>query len=288
MSGTLTICGTPLGNLEDVSLRVLRVLREVDCIAAEDTRRTLKLLNHYEIQTPLISFHEHNQKGKAPDILRQLSQGRNFALVSDAGMPCVSDPGQELVRLCHDNHIAVTAAPGPTAVTTALALSGFPAGRFVFEGFPPREHKRRKAVLEGIRHESRAVILYEAPHHLVELLRDLLDGGGNRRAAVIREMTKKHEEILHGDLESLLRHFEAEPPLGEFVIVLEALSAAKTSPQETPPVPERVSARVSAQERVAYYSRQGWDRKESMKQAARDLGVGKREIYRALLREEDE
>jgi 16S rRNA (cytidine1402-2'-O)-methyltransferase len=266
----LYICGTPLGNLEDITLRVLRLLKEVDCIAAEDTRHTLKLLNFYDIKKPLISFHEHNQKAKAPDLLRQLSQGQNIALVSDAGMPCISDPGQYLIKLCHENGIAVTAAPGPTAAMTALALSGCEAARFTFEGFLPRDNTKRKAILETIRGQRRAVVFYEAPHHLRELLLDLHAYAGNRRVALARELTKLHEEILHDSLENLIRHFEAVEPRGEFVLILEA-------------EPPFESALPDVRAHVESYEKQGWDKKEAMKLAARDRGVGKREIYRALL-----
>jgi 16S rRNA (cytidine1402-2'-O)-methyltransferase len=281
MSGTLFICGTPLGNLEDISLRVLRIFKEADCIAAEDTRQTLKLLSHYEIKKPLVSYHEHNKNEQGQELLRQLSQGRSIALVTDAGMPAISDPGQELVALCHDSGIHVSVAPGPTAVTTALALSGLPAERFAFEGFLPRDNKRRKELLAEIAKERRTVVLYESPHHLVRTLEDLLCSKGDKPAAVIRELTKVHEEVLRANLSELLEHFKENAPRGEFVVMLSADESAKPKAQSI--IAEEQLNSLPVQEHMDFYMGSGMDKKSAMKQVAKDRGVSKSAIYSELL-----
>jgi 16S rRNA (cytidine1402-2'-O)-methyltransferase len=274
MSGTLYICGTPIGNLEDITLRQLRILREVDCIAAEDTRHTLKLLNYYDIKTPLTSYHEHNKRDKGPDLARQLTQGRNIALVTDAGMPCLSDPGQELVKLCREEGIEVTAVPGPTAAITALALSGMDMGRFVFEGFLPRENRPRRDRLEALKRERRTIVLYEAPHHIKATVEELLENLGNRRAALVREMTKKYEETFLTNLKELSQRFLAETPVGEMVLIIAGAEEA---------TPEVKLQDISINEQFDAYLRQGMARKDAMKQIARERGIGKSAVYRELL-----
>ncbi|MDR1559602.1 MAG: 16S rRNA (cytidine(1402)-2'-O)-methyltransferase [Clostridiales bacterium] len=270
--GTLYICGTPIGNLEDISARALRVLREVDCVAAEDTRHTLKLLSHYGRKTPLTSYHEHNKREKGPDLLRQLSQGRNIALVTDAGMPCISDPGMDLVKLCHDSGIPVVSVPGPSAVITALALSGMDTRRFAFEGFLPRERKKRREILDELRGETRTIVLYEAPHHLKETLTSLAEALGNRPAALARELTKAYEEVERADLDDLAAMFADKEPIGEYVIIINAREREEKPKNSGIPVEELVEG----------YIGEGFTEMEAIKKAAKDTGVGKREVYRAV------
>ena len=269
--GTLYVCGTPIGNLEDISLRVLRILREADCIAAEDTRHTLKLLNFYNITTPLTSYHEHNAHEKGPDLLRQLKQDRNIALVSDAGMPCISDPGAALVKLCLDECIPVVVVPGPSALVTALAISGTDTDRFVFEGFLPQKNKKRREILNELRGETRTIVIYEAPHHLRETLADLEQVLCNRFAILTRELTKSHEEIERGTLRDLIEQYTKKEPIGEYVIVIEATGC------QSPAEPD-----MSVQEHVAFYTAKGFTDMEAIKQTAKDRGIGKREIYNAI------
>ena len=269
--GTLYICGTPIGNLEDISLRALRVLREADCVAAEDTRRTLKLLNYYEIKTPLTSYHEHNKRQKGPDLLRQLRQGSNIALVTDAGMPCISDPGADLVRLCREAGVPVESVPGPSALITALALSGMDSRRFVFEGFLPRENRERRRILSELGPETRTIILYEAPHHLKETLSDLAAALGDRHCALARELTKAHEEILRGALKDLAEKLAENEPVGEYVIIIDS----KDTP--TPDTNE-----LTVREHVEFYVKNGLSEMDAMKRAAKDRGIGKREVYREI------
>lgn len=276
MSGTLTICGTPIGNLEDITLRSLRILKEADIIAAEDTRHTLKLLNFYGIRCPLTSYHEHNRFEKGPHLINLLLEGKNIALVTDAGMPCISDPGWELVALCHEAGIEVTAAPGPTAVITALTISGLPLSRFVFEGFLPREKKERVKVLEQIRKEPRTVVLYEAPHKLLSTLKELETLLGERQACAARELTKKHEEVIRLTIGQLREHFCTHEPRGEFVLVIEGNGEEE---QDVKADWEGLSPR----EHVERYMEQGYDKKESMKRTAQDRGISKREIYKELI-----
>ena len=267
----LYICGTPIGNLEDISLRALRILREADCIAAEDTRHTLKLLNHYDIKTPLTSYHEHNKRVKGPDLIRQLKQGRNIALVTDAGMPCISDPGVDLVKLCYDEQVPVESVPGPSALITALALSGMDSSRFVFEGFLPRDKKIRRKILSELSVEPRTIILYEAPHHLKETLSDLEMVLGNRPSALARELTKSHEEIMRAGLSELVLRFSENEPIGEYVLIIDSkeLDLSDTSD-------------MTVKEHVEFYVNNGMTEMEAMKRAAKDRGIGKRDIYNEI------
>jgi 16S rRNA (cytidine1402-2'-O)-methyltransferase len=280
MSGTLHVCGTPIGNLQDISLRVLDTLREADCIAAEDTRRALKLLTHFGIKKPLISCHEHNWRQRWPEIRRRLEAGENLALVTDAGMPGISDPGQEIVSLCHESQIPVTVAPGPTAVATALTLSGMPSERFVFEGFIPRDNKKREEILKEIGRERRTVVLYESPHHLRRTLEDLLKAKGDVYAAVARELTKAHEEALRGNLSELAEHFEQNEPRGEFVVILAPSSGQAPSLSEDE---ADMLCSLPVSKHMERYMEAGMDKKSAMKQVAKDRGVSKSAIYSELL-----
>ena len=280
--GTLYIVGTPIGNLEDITARALRILREVAVIAAEDTRQTRKLLNHFEIPTPAISYHEHNMRTAGPAIIERLQAGDDVALVTDAGMPAISDPGEDLVRLALEAGIKVVPVPGPTAFTTALVVSGLATDRFVFEGFLPAKGKERKATLERLKSEPRTFILYEAPHRVTDTLADLRDALGDRPMAAARELTKVYEEVLRGTPAELLAHFEQQNPRGEFVLVVSGAPAEAAKPAEEA-TPETLAEVVAALEAG------GMDRKAAMKEAGARFGLSKRDVYQALLElKEDE
>ncbi len=281
MSGTLYLCATPIGNLEDITARVLSTLAAVDLIAAEDTRNTLRLLNHFDIHTELTSYHEYNRVEKAQELIRILQEGKDIALVTDAGTPAISDPGQVLVVMCHEAGIPVTSLPGPSALVTALSLSGLNSRRFVFEGFLPgkEDKKERRMILEALSEEPRTVILYEAPHHLRMLLDDLSEVlGEERRLAVCRELTKKFEEVRIMTLAEAVACYAETEPRGEFVLVIEGLGFDTLRLRE-----QAEWGEMSIPEHVAWYEAQGLAHKEAMKRAAKDRGVGKSEIYRALL-----
>ncbi|MCH5334097.1 MAG: 16S rRNA (cytidine(1402)-2'-O)-methyltransferase [Agathobacter sp.] len=278
-SGTLYLCATPIGNLEDITLRVLRILKEVDLIAAEDTRNSMKLLNHFDIHTPMTSYHEHNKIAKAYQLVEKLRAGLNIALITDAGTPGISDPGEELVRICREEGIAVTSVPGAVACVTALTMSGLSARRFAFEAFLPKDKKERQAVLDELRTETRTIVIYEAPHHLLATLEELKSAlGGERRLAVCRELTKKHEENLQTTLADSLHYFEANEPRGEFVLVIEGVPRALLEKEQ-----QAAWADMSLEEHMAHYESQGIDRKEAMRLVAKDRGVSKRDIYQSLL-----
>ncbi len=278
MSGILYICGTPIGNLEDISMRALRILKEVDVIAAEDTRHTLKLLNYFEISTPMTSYHEHNKMEKSYKVLEMLRQGKNVALVTDAGMPCISDPGEDLIKQCYENGITVTSAPGPTALTTALALSGLKVGKFIFEGFLPQGKKERVEILQKHTAESRTVIFYEAPHHLKKTLVDMYEVLGERKVALVREITKRFEQTQRGELSAMLAYFETNEPKGEYVIIIEGIDEKELKEQE-------ISSwqSLGLQEHMEIYLRKGQDKKTAMKSVAKDRGLSKSDIYKSLL-----
>lgn len=279
--GKLSLCATPIGNLEDISFRVLRVLKEADCIAAEDTRNSIKLLNHFAIQTPMTAYHEFNKVEKARDLVTRLQRGENIALITDAGTPCISDPGEELVRQAVDAGIRVESIPGPAAFVTALTLSALPTRRFVFEAFLPTEKsnkKERTAILQSLAGEERTILLYEAPHHLLKTLEDLRDAfGENRKLSLARELTKKHEEVLYTDLEEAIRKYREEEPRGEYVLVLEGLSREK---RERAAQEKWLS--VSLSEHFQNYVQEGYTEKEAIKLVAKDRGLGKREVYKEL------
>lgn len=272
MAGRLFLVGTPLGNLEDITLRALRVLREVDLIAAEDTRRTRELLSYYNIHKPLTSFHHHNRKEKGPVLIRLLKEGKDIALVTDAGMPGISDPGEDLVREALRAGLEVAPVPGPSAVITALVVSGLPARRFVFEGFLPRKGKERKERLADLAYEERTLVLFEAPHRLLKTLKELLEAWGDRSVAVARELTKKFETVFRGTLKEALKYFEENPPRGECTLVVAGAS------REAPTfIPEEVALLVEALEKA------GRPRKEALAQIAKFYGRPRREIYKACL-----
>lgn len=278
MSGKLYLCATPIGNLEDITLRVLRILKEVDLIAAEDTRNSIKLLNHFDIKTPMTSYHEYNKIEKAYTLIEKMRSGLNVALITDAGTPGISDPGEELAAMCCDAGIEVTSLPGPSACITALTLSGLPTRRFAFEAFLPSDKKERKSVLEELKDETRTIILYEAPHHLVGTLQELRETLGNRKMTLCRELTKKHETAFRCTIDDVLDFYRQEKPLGECVLVIEGKSRQAIQEENRASWEE-----ISIEAHMAMYENQGISRKESMKMVAKDRGVAKRDIYQYLL-----
>lgn len=277
MSGTLYLCATPIGNLQDMTPRVVETLQMVDIIAAEDTRNSIRLLNHFDIHTPMTSYHEYNKVEKARQLIVKLLEGQNIALITDAGTPAISDPGEVLVRMCHEAGINVTSLPGAAACITALTLSGLATRRFCFEGFLPAEKKEKKEILEELATETRTMILYEAPHHLIRTLEELYGALGNRRICVCRELTKKFETVLPTTLEEALEFYKSEEPRGEYVLVVEGKSREEKR-QESIAAWES----MTIEEHMSYYEEQGMDQKSAMKQVAKDRGVGKREIYAYL------
>ena len=281
MIGTLYLCATPIGNLKDITDRVRETLKSVDLIAAEDTRNSMKLMTHFDIHAPLTSYHEFNKFDKAEDLVNTLLSGKNVALITDAGTPAISDPGEVLVQKCVEAGIPVTSLPGPSAVITALTLSGLSTGRFSFEGFLPREKKERREILSELKDERRTIILYEAPHHLSATLKDLLETLGDRNTALCRELTKKHEEIVRISLSEAVSYYEVNEPRGEFVLVIEGKSRDAVNEERA-----RRFDEMTVKEHMEMYERQGLDRKEAMKAAAKDRGVQKRDIYQELLKAE--
>ncbi len=281
MSGTLYLCATPIGNLQDMTERVLLTLKEVDLIAAEDTRNSIRLLNHFEIRTPMTSYHEYNKVEKAHYLVDQLLTGKNIALITDAGTPAISDPGEVLVAECQKAGVPVTSLPGCCACITALTLSGLPTRRFCFEGFLPTDKKEKAFVLEELARETRTMILYEAPHHLKRTLSELLETLGERRITLCRELTKKFETIMPTTLEGAADYYEENEPKGEYVLVIEGKSRKEIEEEQ-----QKSWESMSIEEHMAFYEKQGIDRKSAMKKVAADRGVGKREIYQALLKEE--
>jgi 16S rRNA (cytidine1402-2'-O)-methyltransferase len=279
-AGILTLVATPIGNLGDFSPRAIEVLKSADLIAAEDTRNTLKLLNHFEIRTPMTAYHEYNRFDKADELVEQLLAGKNVACVTDAGMPGISDPGEVLVAKCAEAGITVTAVPGPSAGITALVLSGLPTRRYRFEGFLPSDKKEREAVLADVKNDSATLIFYEAPHRLEKTLEVLCEALGDRRTAIVKELTKLHENVLRTSLSEALRHFREEEPRGEYVIVVEGRSFEEKEKEK-----EASWQELSIEEHLRMYEEQGMDRKEAMKRAAKDRGVGKREIYDAVMKD---
>ena len=278
MSGKLYLCATPIGNLEDITFRVLRTLREVDLIAAEDTRNSVNLLNHFDIKTPMTSYHEYNKIEKAYTLIEKLREGKNIALITDAGTPGISDPGEELVRMCMESGIEVTSLPGPAACITALTMSGLSTRRFAFEAFLPADRKERKTILEELGSETRTIILYEAPHRLKKTLAELLEALGDRKITLCRELTKKHETVLTERISGLIAYYETEEPKGECVLVIQGKSRKELKDAE-----REIWMEMNVQEHMTYYEFQGLSRKEAMKRVAKDRGVGKRDIYKELL-----
>ena len=278
MSGTLYLCATPIGNLEDMTLRCIRVLKEVDLIAAEDTRNSIKLLNHFEIKTPMTSYHEYNKIEKGHRLAERLQSGEDIALITDAGTPGISDPGEELVRMCQEAGITVTDLPGAVACITALTISGLATRRFAFEAFLPTDKKERQAILEELKGETRTMILYEAPHRLTRTLKVLYEALGNRRLSVCRELTKKHETVFATTIEDALDYYESQEPKGECVMVIEGKSREEIRAEEKAQWEE-----MDIEAHMEYYLERGMGKKEAMKQVAKDRGVSKRDIYQALL-----
>lgn len=279
-TGTLYLCATPIGNLEDITYRVLRTLKEVDLIAAEDTRNSIRLLNHFEIKTPMTSYHEYNKIDKAYQLVAKMREGKNIALITDAGTPGISDPGEDIVRICYEEGIPVTSLPGAAACITALTMSGLPTRRFAFEAFLPKNKKEHQAVIEELKTETRTIIIYEAPHHLVRTLQELSDTlGGDRRLTICRELTKRHEEKMQTTFADSLSYYEVNEPRGEYVLIIAGRSREEMKKEE-----QAGWEALSLEEHMAHYESQGIDRKEAMKRVAKDRGVSKRDIYQALLK----
>lgn len=274
MPGKLYLCATPIGNLEDITYRVVRILSEVDLIAAEDTRNSIKLLNHFEIKTPMTSYHEHNKMAKGGILIQKLLEGVNIALITDAGTPGISDPGEELVKMCYEAGIEVTSLPGATAVITALALSGLPTRRFAFEAFLPSDKKERKIILEELKTETRTIVLYEAPHRLLKTLNELYDSLGDKQISVCRELTKRYETVVRLQLSQMVDYYTEHPIKGECVIVIEGRSHEEMSLEK-----QQKWLSISVEEHMLKYLERGLDKKEAMKMVAMDRGVSKREIY---------
>lgn len=276
--GTLYLCATPIGNLEDMTFRVIRTLKEVDMIAAEDTRNSIKLLNHFEIKTPMTSYHEYNKIEKGHKLVQMLLEGKNLALITDAGTPGISDPGEELVQMCYEAGVPVTSLPGAAACITALTLSGLSTRRFAFEAFLPSDKKERQQVLEELKNDTRTVICYEAPHRLVKTLKELLEALGNRRITICRELTKKHETAWQTHIAEACEYYQENAPKGECVLVIEGRSREELKEEE-----QEQWEQMPLEAHMEHYESQGMDHKSAMKQVAKDRGVSKRDIYRMLL-----
>lgn len=276
--GVLYVTGTPIGNLGDMSIRAIETLQTVDLIAVEDTRNTIKLLNHFEIKTKMTSYHEYNKYDKAVELVGILKSGKNIALVSDAGMPCISDPGYELVNLCYKEGIVVTTVPSGTAVVSALVLSGFDSRRYIFEGFLPKDKKEIKFVLECIGNEYRTTVFYEAPHHIIKMLKLFKPILNERKLCIVREITKRYEEKLCGTADELLEYFEKFTPKGEMVVVIEGKSKKEIENEKIEEWEE-----MSIKEHYDMYLSQGMDNKHAMKQVAKDRKIGKRDVYSQLM-----
>lgn len=281
MAGTLYLCATPIGNLEDMTFRVIRILKEVDLIAAEDTRNSIKLLNHFEIDTPMTSYHEYNKYEKAKKLIEKLKDGKDIALITDAGTPGISDPGEVMVAMCHEENIKVTSLPGAAACVTALTVSGLSTRRFCFEAFLPVENKKECArIIEELKNETRTIIVYEAPHHLVRTLKLLYENLGNRKITVCRELTKKHETVFLTDFENAIAHYEQKAPKGECVIVIDGRNVKEMKQEK-----QEAWQQLDIHEHMGMYLLKGLDKKSAMKQVAKDRGVSKREIYAVLVGE---
>ena len=279
MSGVLYLCATPIGNLQDMTPRVIETLKEVDLIAAEDTRNSRKLMTHFQISTPMTSYHEYNKVEKAHTLISKLVAGLNIALITDAGTPAISDPGEVLVKMCHEAGITVTSLPGPSALITALTLSGLSTRRFCFEGFLPADKKERKLIYQELKNETRTIILYEAPHRLKATLNELYEELGERKITLCRELTKKFETVFPTTLKNAVTYYEENEPRGEYVLVLEGKSLKQKIEEQQ----ERF-ADMSIEEHMKLYEGKGIERKEAMKLVAKDRGISKREVYQYLLK----
>lgn len=278
MAGILYLCATPIGNLEDMTLRALRILKEVDLIAAEDTRNSIKLLNHFEIHTPMTSYHEFNKFEKGRELVEQLLEGKSIALITDAGMPGISDPGEELVRMAGEAGITVTVLPGACAAVSALVLSGLSTRRFCFEAFLPTDKKERRKVLEELKTETRTIVLYEAPHRLFRTLQETLENFGDRTLSIVRELTKKHETVFCTTLAGAIAYYTENEPRGEYVLVISGADREDMRRKE-----QQDWLLLPLQEHMEHYLSQGMAQKEAMKAVATDRGMSKREIYAQLL-----
>ena len=278
MAGKLYLCATPIGNLEDITFRVIRTLKEADVIAAEDTRNSIKLLNHFEIKTPLTSYHEFNKYDKAKILVSRMLGGENIALITDAGTPGISDPGEELVRQCYEAGIEVTSLPGAAACITALTLSGLSTRRFAFEAFLPNDKKEKAAILEELKTETRTIIIYEAPHRLKKTIAELYAALGNRRMTAVKELTKLHENVFLTNFEEALSHYEENEPRGEYVLVIEGKKIEELKREK-----EASFQEMDINEHMKLYMDKGMDKKEAMKAVAVDRGIPKREVYKMLL-----
>lgn len=281
MSGKLYLCATPIGNLEDITYRVIRTLKEVDIIGAEDTRNSIKLLNHFDIHTPMTSYHEYNKVDKARYLVGEIQKGKNVAIITDAGTPGISDPGEEICRQCVEAGIEVSSLPGPAACITALTMSGLPTRRFSFEAFLPRDKKERQMILEELKAETRTIVMYEAPHRLKDTLKELLKHLGNRKISLCREITKKYEENIYITIEDAIKMYEVNDPRGEYVLVIEGRDREKDEIEK-----QNNWMNMELTEHMNLYLEQGMDKKSAMKQVAKDRGVSKRDVYNELLKEE--
>ena len=281
MAGKLYLCATPIGNLEDMTYRVVRTLKEVDLIGAEDTRNSIKLLNHFEIETPMQSYHEFNKYDKAKELVQMMLDGKDIALITDAGTPGISDPGEELVKECLKNGIEVTSLPGASACVTAISMSGLSTQRFCFEAFLPKDKEKKENVLKQLQNETRTIIIYEAPHRLTKTLAELEKALGNRRVSINRELTKKYEESFLTTLNEAREKYEAEEPRGEFVLVIEGKNQEALDQEERQKWED-----MSLENHMKIYLDDGLDKKAAMKKVAKDRGVSKRDIYNQLVQEE--
>ena len=278
MAGKLYLCATPIGNLEDITFRVIRTLKEADVIAAEDTRNSIKLLNHFEIKTPLTSYHEFNKYDKAKVLVNRMLEGENVALITDAGTPGISDPGEELVKQCYEAGIEITSLPGAAACITALTLSGLSTRRFAFEAFLPSDKKEKAAILEELKTETRTIIIYEAPHRLKKTIDELFSALGNRRMTVVKELTKLHENVFLTNFLEALAYYEENEPRVEFVMVIEGKKIEELKKEK-----EASFNEMDINEHMKLYMDKGMDKKEAMKAVAVDRGIPKREVYKMLL-----
>ncbi|MBC7959721.1 MAG: 16S rRNA (cytidine(1402)-2'-O)-methyltransferase [Vallitaleaceae bacterium] len=281
MQGKLYLVATPIGNLEDITFRAIQTLKEVDYIAAEDTRHSIKLLNHYEIRKPLESYHEHNKMEKGPKMVQDLLEGKNIALITDAGTPAISDPGEDLVKLCYENHVEVTSIPGPVALITGLILSGKNTRRFCFEGFLPFPKKERKEILDLLKSETRTIIFYEAPHKLKGTLDDLYSAFGDRSITLTRELTKKFEEVMTMSLSAAVAYYKEQDPRGEYVLILEGESVEKQKEDKLEKWLE-----MTLEEHMAYYIKKNMTKMEAIKAISKDRNVPRRDVYQYFNREE--
>jgi 16S rRNA (cytidine1402-2'-O)-methyltransferase len=279
MPGMLYLCATPIGNLGDMTPRAVEILKEADVIAAEDTRNSIHLLTHFDIHTPMTSYHEYNKVEKAEQLVGSMLAGKNVALITDAGTPAISDPGEVLVKKCHESGIKVTSLPGASACITALTLSGLSTRRFCFEGFLPPDRKERDRILAELQNELRTIVIYEAPHHLRKTLKELSDTLGNRKITLCRELTKKYETVTPTDLVSALEIYENEEPRGEYVLVIEGKDRKEIEARE-----RKSWESMTLQQHMEYYEKDGLDKKEAMKKVASDRGISKRDVYNELLK----